>query len=172
MWSNRIIVGAGVALVVVAAVDAVRSSDHNTNTSPASTTTANAKGGTLPPRCARRDISVRIEIRRPSSLQTVGGEFEAPGEATVATIVVRNVGSRRCLGAWPFVFTVTDRTGKQIGQWIDGQWFAERWRPNSEKTFSLPGVHRCDRPGPFVAVANVGPYVAHRGNLTLSEITC
>jgi hypothetical protein len=30
----------------------------------------------------------------------------------------------------------------------------------------------CDSPGPYVALATVGPYVARRGNLSRSEIGC
>lgn len=176
MWANRLIIAAGIALVVVAAVDAVRSSDRKTSPSltSASATTAKTEGGTLSllPNCAHRDMSVRIEIRRPSPLQTHGGKFEAPKGRRLATIVVQTVGARRCLGTWPFLFRIKDRTGKEIWVWTDVSWFAVTWRPNSKKTFSLPDVYECDRPGPFVALAMVGPYTVRRGHLSRNEITC
>jgi hypothetical protein len=169
MWSHRTLAGAGIALVVVAAVDALRSSDHNTTASPPTESTTTAKGAGYR-RCARRDIAVGIEVRRPSSLQQNSGTPEAAGRLPVATIVVRNVGARRCLGIWGLRFTITDRAGKTVGKWLDSAWFVGYYPPDREKTFSYPDIYRCDRPGPFVALATVGPYSASRRNLSRSQI--
>ena len=168
MWSQRTLVGAGIALVAVAAVDALRSSDHTSATSrtPGSTTTVKRTGYH---RCPRRDIAVGIEVRRPSSLQNSGAPLGA-GRQPVATIVVRNVGPRRCLGVWGLRFTITDRAGNPVGRWLDSAWFVGYYSPGRAKTFSYPDIYRCDRPGPFAASATVGPYSASRGNLSRSQI--
>jgi len=154
--------------VVIAAVDALRSSDHTPATSPTPASTTTAKGARYR-FCARRDIAVGIEIRRPSILQTSGGP-EAAGRRPVATIVVRNVGTQRCLGVWELRFAITDRAGKTVGKWLDSAWFVGYYSPGRQKAFSYPDIWRCDRPGPFVARATVGPYSASRRNLSRSQI--
>jgi hypothetical protein len=128
----------------------------------------NRKEGGLPS-LRPGDVAVGIEIRRPSSLQEAGTP-EAAGRLPVATIVVRNVGAPRCLGVWGMRFTITDRAGKTVGAWLDSAWFVGYYSPGREKTFSYPDIWRCDRPGPFAAVATVGPYSASRRNLSRSQI--
>jgi hypothetical protein len=39
------------------------------------------------------------------------------------------------------------------------------FEPNGE-------IRRCHRRGPFVAIAEIGPYLARAGGLTASEIGC
>jgi hypothetical protein len=168
MWSHRALAGAGITLVVIATVDAVRSWDHKTTPSPTTESTTTGKRAVYH-RCARGDVAVGIEIRRPSSLQEAGTP-EAAGRLPVATIVVRNVGAPRCLGVWGMRFTITDRAGKTVGAWLDSAWFVGYYSPGREKTFSYPDIWRCDRPGPFAAVATVGPYSASRRNLSRSQI--
>jgi hypothetical protein len=170
MSSNRLIAAVAVAVVVVAAVDAFRSSDRKATASPeAASTAAPERQGVR--RCAQGDMAVAIDVRHPSSAQA-SGRFEATRRRAVATIVLRNVGSMRCHWVWGFRLAVTDRAGRQVGRWLDSGWFVGDYIPGAEKTFSLPGVFQCDGPGPFVAFAAVGPYAARRGDLSRSEITC
>src|SRR5919201_1898648 len=89
MLANRIVVCAGVALVVVVAVDAIRTPHQRSAETP--TTTAPRFGG-----------------------------------------------DRRVAGEGP----------------------------------TVPGGYPCDRPGPYVAVAAIGPYTARRGGLSRTEIGC
>jgi hypothetical protein len=167
MWSHKTLAGAGIALVVIAGVDAIRSWDHQTTAPPKTGTTTVTD--TRYRRCARRDIVVAVEVRRPSSLQTTDIPEEA-GKRPVATIVVGNVSARRCLGTWGARFTITDRAGKIVGSWPDSAWFVGYYLPGREKTFSYPNIYRCGRTGPFVALATVGPYSASRRNLSRSQI--
>jgi hypothetical protein len=178
MWSNRIVMGAVIAVIVIAAVDAFRSRDHDT-TAHATTAATTPRNVAPVRRCAPGDLAVAIEIRRPSRVQTSGGVFAATRpRRRVATIVVRNVRAPPCLFAsGGFHLTISDRTGKVIGEWNDDPrrglvWFAHTYSPGSEKTFSLPTVYRCDRPGPFVAVATVGSNITLRGYLSRRQITC
>jgi hypothetical protein len=73
-----VIVGAVVALLIAAGVDALRSSDRESSapTTTASTTTVGRRAGSTLPRCTREQVAVSIEIRK-----------------GVATIVVRHVGA-------------------------------------------------------------------------------
>jgi hypothetical protein len=170
MWSNRLIVVVAIALVVVVAIDALRSSGRKRTASPKSVSTAVAQEK-RPPRCAEGDMVVGIDVRHPTSAQA-SGRFAAPRRRAVATIVLRNVGSLRCHWVWGFRLAVTDRIGRPLARWLDAGWFVDDYIPGAEKTFSLPGVSRCDRPGPFVAFAVVGPYSARRGDLSRREIAC
>jgi hypothetical protein len=175
MWSTRIIVAGVLALVVVAAIDSLRSRDHGGNARQTTAATAQASSTAEIARirrCTRGDVVVGIEIRRPSRLQRTEGPYQAP-RRPVATIVVRDVDAPRCLFVdGSFQLTITDRTGRVIGVWLDAAWFVDYYSPGSEETFSLPEVYYCDRPGPFVAVAEVGPYRVRRGYLTRRQITC
>jgi hypothetical protein len=152
-----VIVGAVVALLIAAGVDALRSSDRESSapTTTASTTTVGRRAGSTLPRCTREQVAVSIEIRK-----------------GVATIVVRHVGANPCdLRYRRFRLTIRDRAGNVIGQW-GGARFGGDFSPGSEQTFSLPAVWHCDRRGPFLALATVGPYGARRSKLSRSEITC
>jgi hypothetical protein len=91
----------------------------------------------------------------------------------VATIVLRNISTRRCLGGSAFSFTIRDHAGRMVGRWDSpGNWFTDYYQPGEYRTFSLPTVWRCDRAGPFTALATVGGYSARRTGLRRSEITC
>jgi hypothetical protein len=90
-----VIAGAVVALLVVAGVDVLRSSENETTASPstgstmevATTTgvvTMTAGSRRLPP-CTVEDSAVTVEVRRPN-----------PESQPVATIVMRGVGTRLC----------------------------------------------------------------------------
>ena len=152
-----VIVGAVVALLIAAGVDALRSSDRETSapTTTASTTTVGRRPGSTLSRCTRLQVAVSIEIRE-----------------GVATLVVRHVGANPCHQPYSgFSLRIKDRAGKVIGRW-SGARFGGDFLPVSEQTFSLPAVRHCDRPGPFLALATVGPYSARRGKLSRSEIAC
>jgi hypothetical protein len=167
MWSNKTVAGACFALVVIVGVDAIRSGDHPTTRTP-ETESPTADGPDYR-RCARGDIVVAIDVRRPSSMQNAHIAEEA-GNRPVATIVVRNIGARRCLGTWSTRFTITDRGGNIVGSWPDSAWFVDYYPPGRELTFSYPDIYRCRRAGPFAAFATVGPYSASRRNLSGSQI--
>ena len=158
-----LIVGGVIALLIAASVDAFRSSDTESTAAPttAPTTAAETAANALP-RCTRRQIAVSIEI--------LASELGVD-EPSVATIVLRHVGGSPCAQAFAgSQFMIRDRAGSRIGFWTLP--LGGAFSTGTEQTFRLPGVRRCDRRGPFVAVAKVGPYTARRGKLSRSEITC
>jgi hypothetical protein len=176
MSSNKVIIASTVTLVVVAAVDALRSSG-DTRTSPHSNSSSPAlrvKGApTMPimPDCGPGDVSVRVAVRQPTASQA-GSESTPTRHRRVATIVVRTVGDQPCRAALgrPAV-TIRDRGGRTVGE-QQAYWFHRPVTPGSEKTFPLPTVYFCDRPGPFVVVATVGLFSTRRGGLTRRQIGC
>jgi hypothetical protein len=174
-----VIAGAVVALLVVAGDDALRSSGNETAGSPttASTTARKEAIDTSPP-CTPEDLAVSIEVRKPDWNRSDYPEFRrwlTPEwrRGRVATIVVRNVAGRSCfLAVGEFRFVIRDRAFRRVAFWTNPVWFAAEYSPGYEKTFFLPTVFSCDRPGPYSALATVGPFGARRGNLSRSEITC
>jgi len=91
----------------------------------------------------------------------------------VATVVLRNVGHHSCYGgSGHFDLTIQDRVGTTVGQWDNNHWFGATYRPGEYRTFSLPAVYTCTRPGPFTAYATVGRFTATRHDLRGSDITC
>lgn len=148
MLSSRVIVGAATALVVVGAVGALGfeepESKARSATPPTKIDTATPIGS-----CGQYDLAVALAVRRPSRVLQSEGEYAADPRRPVATIVVRNIGTMRCLFdvGW-FHLTISDRTGMMIGEWGDDAWLATAYSPGSQKQFSLPAVFRCDRPGP------------------------
>lgn len=171
---NWLIVGGVIALVVVAVVDAVRSfGGETTAVSPGGETTASAatpptptagRAGSRLPSCSRRDLALSVEVRK------------SDGNNRVATVVMRHGGANRCYHrTFPVILKIIDREGTQIGDWGSSGgilWNEGAVSAGAEWTFALPGVLRCDRPGPFRALATVGPYSARRSNLSRSAITC
>jgi hypothetical protein len=152
------LVGGVIAVVVVAGVDALRSSDNHAASLPtrSSTTTSDGSGGASPPRCIRgRQVEIAIEMR-----------------LGVATVVLRHVGMRPCFQpAGRSRFLVFDRRGKRIAIWDDLP-FGGIFRRGTEQTFALPDVYTCNRQGPFTAVAQFRAYSVRREGLSRSEITC
>jgi hypothetical protein len=165
MLANRIVVCAGVALVVVVAVDAIRTPHQRSAETP--TTTAPRFGGDrrvagegpTVPGCRGGAIAVRIG-------------FAPMAERRRATVIVQNLGARPCYGGWTFLLALRDRAQRQVGWWADGARFRGVYAPGTRRVFSLPGGYPCDRPGPYVAVAAIGPYTARRGGLSRTEIGC
>jgi hypothetical protein len=190
MLSNRNIIAGGAAAVVVAGAFVALVSGGRSPTTPeptaASSPTAPDPTAASPfdgainqvsviPRCTQGTGKVAIGIRRPTPRQLArGGTYHATvGGRPVATIVVRNVGVDDCrIAPGAFSLVIKDRRGKVVGEWDDPAWFAGIYRPSTVKQFSLPDVLRCDRPGPFVALAVVDSYTARRDKLSRREITC
>jgi hypothetical protein len=122
--------------------------------------------------CSNRDMEATFELRRPSHRQDAG-VFKAHSHRRVVTIVVRNVGVAGCYGRPAFRMKILDRQGRTVGAWDDqGGWFAAYYMPGGIRTFSLPDVYRCDRPGPFTAIARVHGQLIRRRHLSRSQITC
>jgi hypothetical protein len=151
-----VVLGGVAALVVIAVADALRSSGGETSLPTASAATTTSPQATTPlPNCARRQIALSIEIRE-----------------GIATVVVQHVSGERCFQpSADFRFLITNRAKQRIGLWTPPV-FAESYRLGQERTFALAYVFRCDRPGPFIAKATLGPYSARLGNVSRSEITC
>jgi hypothetical protein len=161
----------GVVLVVLAIAAHSRSSAPApaNGTGPHNRNSTNLFGT---PDCTKGDLAPAFEIRRPPPRQD-NGVFQAKSHQPVVTIVVRNVSERRCYGRPAFREKILDRRGRTVGSWDDqGGWFGYYYGPGASRTFSLPDVYRCDRPGPFTALARVHGHLIRRGRLSLSEITC
>jgi hypothetical protein len=67
--------------------------------------------------------------------------------------------------------TILDGEGTTVGE-QQSYWFHRPIAPGYRKTFHLPTVYFCDRPGPFVVVATVGLFSVRRGGLSRHEIAC
>jgi hypothetical protein len=176
MWTNRIVVVVGIAVIGFAAVDAVRSSDQRKAKSIPTSTTATAPVASIH-RCAHSDLAVTIDTRRPrrSQFGAEAGDYEvhAPRHRRIATVVARNTSARGCLLVLGDLrLTIRDRRRRLVAKWLSASWFVHTYAPGSERTFSLPDTYRCDRPGPYLATATVGLYTARRDGLSSSEITC
>jgi hypothetical protein len=176
MWSTRLIVAAVATLVVVAALDALRTGITQKH-SPRGSTSPAISAGSAPavkilPECRRADVTVRIELRRPAASQVGSSEYETSTRHRVATIVVRNVSNHPCRTIWGFHLTIKDPAGRTIGEWLAASWFTRSYPPGFEKTFSLPAVYTCKHPGPYVALATVGIFTVRRERLTRHQITC
>lgn len=153
-----VVVGGVVALLVVAGVDALRSSESETAASATmASTTALENLDRLSPRCTRPQIVVSIEVR--------GG---------IATNVVREFGSDAChLRRVRLGLTIRDRAGKTVWEGAMPA-FEGNYSPGFEQTVHFPypnPVPHCDRRGPFLALVTVGPYSVRR-NLSGDEIGC
>lgn len=177
MWSTRLIVAAVAMLVVVAAIDAIRSGTSVSTSPRPGSTSAISVGSTtavkILPECGRADMAAHIAIRRPAASQLLdAGVYPATSQHRVATIVLRNVSDHPCRTIWGLHLTIEDRAGRTIGEWVAASWFARVYPPGFEKTFSLPAVYTCKHPGPFVALADVGILTVRRAGLTRRQITC
>ncbi len=188
-WTDRLLV-VGVVAFLAAAVVGGRLSSHHEAPRAEPTTPIRTAVTLGVPHCALRDMTMAIEVRRSSGTQESGpewarvhlrhgstflaraGAYPRPPHQPVATVVLRNVSRRRCDGGSAFTFTIHARGGTIIGEWNDVAWFAGEYRPGEYRTFSLPDVYACDRPGPFVAIARIDGHRARRGNLTRRQITC
>ena len=175
-----IILGAVLAVVVFAGIDALRSSLGST--SPAVKTAPTGAGATVgsneDPACSQKQMAVSVQVRKPDETRPVWNQREALGwrawqRTPVATLVVKNVGSGTCfLAHGRYDFGITDRADRWMARWDGNNVFAGTYVPAEEKSFSLPNVFSCDRPGPFRAKATVGHYSARLNHLTYDQVTC
>lgn len=175
MSSNKVIIVSTVMLVVVAAIDALRSSDSTRTSRPATSSAVPGQGPhstAILPDCGPGDVAVGVALRRSAALRVGSAESTPTSRRRVATIVVRSAADRPCRAALgrPSV-TIRDRDGRKVGQ-TQEVWFHRPVTPGYERTFQLPTVYFCDRPGPFVVVATVGLFSTHRGGLTRREVAC
>jgi hypothetical protein len=170
---TQVIVGGVAAVLVVAGIDALRSSMRSDQPSALSNTTATVPPSlaSTAPACTPDQVAVSIEVRH--AAQTAPpGLHPLPRRRVVATVVVRRLGGGACSqDPLPFALNIYDRDGRQVGDWLSTLYFAG-FAAGAERDVSLPDVYRCDRPGPFYAVATVGPYTARRGHLSYNAITC
>jgi hypothetical protein len=123
---------------------------------------ASAENTTAPlPRCSAEQIATSIDV---------------PGGR--ATIVVRHARGKAChLARLPVQLRMWDRTGNPVhlptgeGAHIPAQVGGD-FTSNFER---LLWIHRvfpdCDQRGPFLVVANVGPYIVRR-TLSRNEVAC
>ena len=132
--------------------------------------------------CKRSQMVVAIEVRKPDETRPAWNlrDQDNPGwrawqRTPVATLVVKNAGSSDCAlvhGDGTYDFGIRDRSGRWMARWDGNNVFGGQYAPAEERSFSLPNVYSCDRPGPFRAMATVGPYSALLNRLTYSQVTC
>jgi hypothetical protein len=171
-----LVIGGVAAILVAAAVDAIRSSEPSAS-SPTSRETATERSagettfavvatpGGLP-RCTVQNIGVSIDV--------VGG---------TATVVVRHVGGRPChLTPLPVRLSLTNRVGRRVrlaavdeGPDVQSRVGGD-FSPGFEQLIDIPYLAEpqlasCDRRGPVSACVIVGPYSAQR-KLSGSEVGC
>jgi hypothetical protein len=161
-------------VLVVAEIDALRSSlrEDRAPTPSSPTTTAPPLLVSTAPGCTNEQVAVSIEVRHAAQTAPPGLDV-LPRRRVVATVVVGRVGQQPCSeDPLPFALNIYDRNGRHAGDWLSTLYFAGAFRPGTERDVSLPDVYYCDRPGPFHAVASVGPYTARLGHLSYSAITC
>jgi hypothetical protein len=167
---------------LLAGIDALRSSLRDTKT--VARTPPNAIRSTIVSNqhteCGRSQMVVAIEVRKPDETRQVWNQsatrdWRAWQRTPVATLVVRNAGSSDCFLRrvdGKFDFGIRDRADKWMARWNGGNVFRGPYAPAQEKSFSLPNVFSCDRPGPFRAIATVGHYAARLNGLTYGQVTC
>jgi hypothetical protein len=170
-WLILIAVG---AVVIAGVFDAVHSSTSNDRPSALSNATATVPPSKVftTPDCTPKQLAVSIEVRHASQTAREG-LYVLPRRRVVTTVVVRRVGAEPCLQApLPFALKISDRKRRDVGDWESSLDFAAPFAPETERTVSLPDVYSCDQPGPFHAIASVGPYTARRNHLSYGAITC
>jgi hypothetical protein len=172
-WSQRLVVVAVLAAVVVILVDGSRSLNHTPRPTRSPTPT-DTTGVVNPQVCAPDGMTLAIRIRPPSHRQLASSDWATVNSRhPVATVVLQNVSHHPCYGgSGHFDLTIQDRVGTTVAQWDNSHWFDATYQPGEYRTFSLPAVYSCTRPGPFTALATVGAYTARRNRLRRGDITC
>jgi len=174
------IAGGVIAVALFAGLDAVRSSLRETPTAAetAPTVTRPTVVSHTFPECNQDQMTVAVEVRKPDSTRPVWNQREARGwrawqRTPVATLVMRNVGSGYCVIVdGPFDFGIRDRADRWMARWNGNNVFPGLYAPKQERSFSLPNVFSCDRPGPFRAIGTVGDQSARLNDLAYHEVTC
>ena len=180
-WVSWVIGGAIGLLLLFAGIDALRSSLGDTKaavTAPTATRSTNVSNRDTA--CKRSQMVVAIEVRKPDETRPAWNQrgdrgWRAWQRTPVATLVVKNAGSSDCAlvhGDGTYDFGIRDRAGRWMARWDGNNVFGGQYAPAEERSFSLPNVYSCDRPGPFRAMATVGPYSALLNRLTYSQVTC
>ena len=175
-----VIFGAVLGVALFAGVDALRSSLHGSPSAvEAAPTVTRPNVSSRPvPYCKRNQMTVAIEVRKPDETRAPWNQRQAPGwqawqRTPVATLVTRNVGANRCFLLHSiFHLGIKDRDNDSMARWHGPQEFHGLYEPDQERTFSLPNVFSCDRPGPFSAIGNVGGHSARLDGLAYDEVTC
>jgi len=168
------------ALLVLAGMDALRSSLRSppVRAAPTGTRTTTVSNEEL--ECNRGQMVVSIQVRKPDDTRPVWNQRDRDSSGRrawqrtpVATLVMRNVGSSECvLVEGDFDFGIKDGSDSWMARWNGANVFPGPYAPAEEKSFSLPNVFSCDRPAPFRAVATLGRYSARLDHLTYDEVTC
>lgn len=173
MWRDKLVIGGAIGFLAVALIAMSGLLSSGQKALPPNPTTHAEISVSAPP-CAAGDLTMAIEVRRPSLGQQEDSGWDAVRSVDpVASLVTRNVSNHRCLGglgAWDF--KILDRAGKTVGDWDNRGWFDVNYPPGMSRSFSLPAVYTCTRPGPFTAVAVLGLDTVRRRDLTRSQITC
>jgi hypothetical protein len=156
-----VIVASVGGLLLIAGLDALRSSEASRDSAPAASTkttrtAADVSDSLLP--CDTQDLRISIVVRRGSP-----------------TVVARNFGDTcyRLLHGWHL--RVEDRAGDALVEWDEIGPLADGIFPaDSESSFGFSRGQpiRCKSPGPYLVSATVGPYFARRGHLSAGEISC
>jgi hypothetical protein len=156
-WTWVVVAGVG-ALLLLAGVDALRSSGDSEASAPTATATSSKLPRVSLPPCTQQDISISIEVRD-------GG----------AVAVARNIGAEACyrlLRGWRV--RIEDRAGTLVEERVEVRPLADGLFPTgSERAFWLtPNPVLCVSPGPYVALVTVGPYTTRLASLSRSEVAC
>jgi hypothetical protein len=154
-----VIVGAVVALLVVAGVDVLRSSKAEPPAATTTSTTTSQESAELTlPRCAGEQITVSLEVGRRTVVNTV-----------------RHVGGGPCdLGSVMLGLTMNDRAGRTAWQGVLPSALWGDLNPGSQQTthFPIPNdIPRCHRRDPFQVVATASRY-SDRRRLSARDIGC
>lgn len=174
MWRDKLVIGGALGFLAIAFIALSGSLSPSQQTLSPNTTTP-TEIDVVSRECAAGDLAIAIEVRTPSVEQREDSGWDAvQSPHPVASLVARSVSDHRCvgaLGAWDF--KILDPVGKTIADWNNVGWFDVNYPPGRSRSFSLPAVFTCARPGPFTAVARFhgGAYTIRYG-LKRSDITC
>jgi hypothetical protein len=160
------VVGGGVgALLFIAGLDALRSSDSETSAPTATAATTTVTGGSALPACTREQITVSIDVL----------PFTDTSSGRTATIGVRSLNDSSCqLRGLPASVTIQDRMGNATFHAAEPSTRSGAVLPASGQTepFPIPNdPSLCGQGGPYLALATLGPYSA-RSKLPGWRIGC
>ena len=161
---SALLVGAVLVLLLFAGVDALRSWFEENERDRAAAVPQQPVSPTSFAPCEQEQLEAAIEVR--------GG---------IATNVIRHVSVTAChQDAMRLRLTIWDRAGRRVWRRdMRGQFegnYARMLVAVSEQTvrFLAPNnaIHRCHQRGPFVALAQIGPYITRARGLSADEIGC
>ena len=165
---TRLLVSVVLVLLLFASLDALRSSRRDVDGQQTVALTDKIVAANNFPPCRPEQLEAAIDVR--------GG---------IANNVLGWVSGPACHQHGLLLeVTILDRAGKRAWH---GQDFSPEFARNyaqsprmlvvvSEQTvhFVTPNseIRHCHRRGPFAAIARIGPYIAHAGGLSASEVGC